>query len=344
MSSISQRSEKYSDFPKPSRKAERQKVNKRNSENKDIFQECFIIGIATLLGVALELERRLNKTFEEKKFQRFTILTICDDRLQQECVTLFNQWKNSQTYLENQNKIQSRDDTKSLQNIALTVLMNYFIENNQKIKTSAIQKHSNKFFQKEKIVRFNNMNENEILNIGERICKYLIDTMPIIENKTRLQNSIVLTSIPDDIAVDIDLVLNEMNQTQEIPSQEIIQATPQFQQMQPVQPVQQMQDMVQMNQIQPINLNNQIIQNNGQMNFQEYQQICNHLFWQFQWLQNQINQLNGNQMLQQQQYQNLVYVPVINNGQQDVQYNLNDNQNVEMNQTDNNGFLYQNDQ
>lgn len=339
MSSISERSEKYSDFPKPSRKAEKQKENKRNSDNKDIFQECFIIGVASLLGVALELERKQNKTFEEKKFQRFTILTICDDRLQQECVTLFNQWKNSETYLENKDKIESRDDTKSRQNVALTVLMNYFIENNQKIKTSAIQKHSIKFFQKEKIVRFNNMNENEILNIGERICKYLIDTLPIIENKSRLQCSVVLTSIPDDIAVDIDLVQNEMNQTQEI-----IQATPQFQQMQPVQPVQQMQDMVQMNQIQPINLNNQIIQNNGQMNIQEYQQICNHLFWQFECLQNQINQLNVNQMLQQQQYQNLVYVPVINNGQQDVQYNLNENQNVEMNQTDNDGFLYQNDQ
>ena len=171
------------------------------SDLKEIFEESFIMGCAIKCGAALCLERKVRKSVKDQPYQRFTIKEVMVPALQQKINEIYEKWCNEKDV--DRNKLyRQKDKSKTLQNISLNVLMDFFVEKNQKVVLLSTRR-SNKNIKRERFHSFNDMSQDEIHEVGEMLCDYFIKNIPLYEKKTRKECVKIISSIPDDIPIDL---------------------------------------------------------------------------------------------------------------------------------------------
>ncbi|EDR26588.1 hypothetical protein EDI_059970, partial [Entamoeba dispar SAW760] len=168
---------------------------KRKSVSNEIKEKSFIIGCVIRCGISLELER---KTKNDEGLQNFNIISVCDERVQEEINKRFKEWENF--IQEKKGKVEQRDKDKSYQNInyetLLEELSNYGNQINYK-KTRG----SSKTVKRKRISTFNGIRQEEIYEIGEKVNKYLIKEIRIEEGKKKKECRQVINEIDPNIII-----------------------------------------------------------------------------------------------------------------------------------------------
>ncbi|EDR27973.1 hypothetical protein EDI_011800 [Entamoeba dispar SAW760] len=152
---------------------------KRKSVSNEIKEKSFIIGCAIRCGISLELER---KTKNDEGLQNFNIISVCDERIQEEINKRFKEWE--KFIQENNEEVEQRDKDKSYQNINYEILLEELSNYGNEINYKKI-KGSSKMDKRERILTFNGIRQEEIYEKGEKVNKYLIKEIRIEEGKTR---------------------------------------------------------------------------------------------------------------------------------------------------------------
>ncbi|EDR28132.1 hypothetical protein EDI_178370 [Entamoeba dispar SAW760] len=169
---------------------------KRKSVSNEIKEKSFIIGCVIRCGISLELERKTKN--DEEGLQNFNIISVCDERIQEEINKRFKEWENF--IQEKKGKVEQRDKDKSYQNInyetLLEELSNYGNEINYK-KTRG----SSKTVKRKRISTFNGIRQEEIYEIGEKVNKYLIKEIRIEEGKKKKECRQVINEIDPNIII-----------------------------------------------------------------------------------------------------------------------------------------------
>ena len=183
---------------KPTRRelTTRQKNNESKSKSNDeeMKEESFIYGVMILLGIPLELKRKVKKTKEEVPLQRFIITKVMNADLENEIERRMDEWKLAQEGTS------QRQQDKSRQNITLNVLLELLEQCGQIIERKNT-KTATKTVKRERIKMFNDLSQTEILEIGEKLCSYFIDTIPFTEKRNRNETKMVINKIPEDISI-----------------------------------------------------------------------------------------------------------------------------------------------
>ena len=174
----------------------RQKNNESKSKSNDeeMKEESFIYGVMILLGIPLELKRKVKKTKEEVPLQRFIITKVMNADLENEIERRMDVWKLAQEGTS------QRQQDKSRQNITLNVLLELLEQCGQIIERKNT-KTATKTVKRERIKMFNDLSQTEILEIGEKLCSYFIDTIPFTEKRNRNETKMVINKIPEDISI-----------------------------------------------------------------------------------------------------------------------------------------------
>ena len=206
MSIISQNS---SDSVKNSVKTELNREFKRKSIKNDIIQGSFIMGVAVRMGIHLKLKSKTRKMSSNHSLKRFLIEEIGFNSLQNKFDAEKEKWLKKEEVINNE-KMKQTDKNDSFHNISMNVLLDFFEENKQVIHYKTTKK-SDKVAKRERILSFNSLNEEQIEEIGEKICNYFIKEFNNQNNKLG-NDTFIVDSIPNDIVIPlIPFTNNERN-------------------------------------------------------------------------------------------------------------------------------------
>ena len=197
------RPKKYKTKPKPQLSheeiKERNKFAKQISEQNAIAEECFIIGAAIKAGVRMQLKRKQKISKEIKNLQRFSIERVYSDQLEREIDSRYNKWLKKEINGETEKNCQ-REKDKCRQNIILNVLVEYLQQHDEYFEFK-ISRRAERVVKRERLVSFNDYNEDSIHDVGVQLSEYFIVQIPADPKKNRRETSVVITSIPDEIKI-----------------------------------------------------------------------------------------------------------------------------------------------
>ena len=151
---------------------------KHLSTLNEIKDETFLIFQSIQNFIPLKLQRKIKN---DEKLQKFFILEICDEKLQNEVNEQFSQWKQKQ---KNNSKMRQRDKDQTYQNIIYNVLISELKVKGNEIE-SFEQKKSQKVISRRRISNFNGMSQEETREIGERMNGIIVKELPIENGKKK---------------------------------------------------------------------------------------------------------------------------------------------------------------
>ena len=131
------------------------------------------MGLAVKSGIQLKLKRKQKLSKDVKKIQKFSIERVLNDEIEKRINERYQQWLNENNVDENNNYCQ-RDKDKCKQNIILNVLIDYLEEHGEIIHFKSTRK-SEKIVKRERMYSFNEIDENQIHQIGIELSEYLIN-------------------------------------------------------------------------------------------------------------------------------------------------------------------------
>jgi hypothetical protein len=192
---------------------------KHTSTMNEIKDETFIISQSISNGIPLKLQRKIKSN---EKFQKFIILEICNEKLQNEVERQFSEWK--EQHKEN-TKMKQRDIVQSKQNIIYNVLISELQQKGNQIE-SYEQKKSHKVISRKRIFRYNEMNQEETRRIGEEMNKKIVELLPIENGKKKRECEKIIDSFHWENSISSShLNENIQNEIQQNSSNEINEET-----------------------------------------------------------------------------------------------------------------------
>ncbi|EDR28822.1 hypothetical protein EDI_130990 [Entamoeba dispar SAW760] len=192
---------------------------KRKSVSNEIKEKSFIIGCVIRCGISLELERKTKN--DEEGLQNFNIISVCDERIQEEINKRFKEWE--KFIQENNEEVEQRDKDKSYENISYEILLKELNNYGNEINYKKI-KGSSKMDKRERVLTFNGIRQEEIYEKGEKVNKYLIKEIRIEEGKTRKGCRRIIREIDSNIIItplfnNFKVYCSESNYDKENPNQ-----------------------------------------------------------------------------------------------------------------------------
>lgn len=145
---------------------------KHLSTLNEIKDETFLIFQSIQNFIPLKLQRKIKN---DEKLQKFIILEICDEKLQNEVNEQFSQWKQKQ---KNNSKMRQRDKDQTYQNIIYNVLISELKMKGNEIESFEMKK-SEKVVSRRRISNFNGMSQEETRSIGERMNGIIVKELRI---------------------------------------------------------------------------------------------------------------------------------------------------------------------
>ena len=145
---------------------------KHLSTLNEIKDETFLIFQSIQNFIPLKLQRKIKN---DEKLQKFIILEICDEKLQNEVNEQFSQWKQKQ---KNNSKMRQRDKDQTYQNIIYNVLIEELKVKGNEIESFEMKK-SEKVVSRRRISNFNGMSQEETRSIGERMNGIIVKELRI---------------------------------------------------------------------------------------------------------------------------------------------------------------------
>ena len=145
---------------------------KHLSTLNEIKDETFLIFQSIQNFIPLKLQRKIKN---DEKLQKFIILEICDEKLQNEVNEQFSQWKQKQ---KNNSKMRQRDKDQTYQNIIYNVLISELKTKGNEIESFEMKK-SEKVVSRRRISNFNGMSQEETRSIGERMNGIIVKELRI---------------------------------------------------------------------------------------------------------------------------------------------------------------------
>ena len=145
---------------------------KHTSTLNEIKDETFMISQSITNNIALKLQRKIK---DDQKLQKFIIVEICNEQLQEEVDQQFSQWQSTQ---KNNTKLRQRDIDQTKQNIIFNVLINALKMKGIQIE-SFEQKKSEKVISRRRIASYDGMSQEETRVIGERMNRVIVNELKI---------------------------------------------------------------------------------------------------------------------------------------------------------------------